>query len=57
MAADHFLEFIDVSDIVEQLMDEVVEASTDLLDLLDGKHTGYLPERTASLCRSCVVSR
>lgn len=53
LAADHFLEFIDVSDIVEQLMDEVVEASTDLLDLLDGKHTGYVPERTASLCRSC----
>ncbi|MGA1448187.1 MAG: DUF2779 domain-containing protein [Ilumatobacteraceae bacterium] len=53
LAADHFLEFIDVSDIVEQLMDEVVEASTDLLDHLDGNHAGYVPERTASLCRSC----
>lgn len=53
LAADHFLEFIDVSRAVDSLMDEVIESSQDLLHFLDGKQPDFLPERTASLCRGC----
>ena len=53
LAADHFLEFIDVSHVVEKLMDDVVDLSGSLLEFLDGKHTEYAPERAPSLCRNC----
>ncbi len=53
LAADHFLEFIDVSSAVESLMPEVVTASKDLLDFLDGKQPGYVVERAPTLCRKC----
>ena len=53
LAADHFLEFIDVAQAVDQLMGEVETSAQDLLDFLDGNQPEYVPERPATLCRKC----
>ena len=53
LAADHFLEFIDVANVVDQLMGEVETSARDLLDFIDGNQPGYEPERPATLCRKC----
>lgn len=52
LAADHFLEFIDVNDVVSKLMDEVVQKSEDLIDFLDGKQN-YTPLIAPNLCKKC----
>ena len=48
LAADHFLEFIDVAHVVDQLMGEVELSAHDLLDFLDGNQPEYEPERPAT---------
>lgn len=53
LAADHFLEFIDVSSVVDDLMDEVKSATSDFLDFLDGLQPGYKPERRPKECKHC----
>lgn len=52
LAADHFLEFIDVNDVVNKLMDEVVQKSQDLIDFLDGKQN-YTPLIAPNPCKNC----
>ena len=52
LAADHFLEFIVVNDVVDKLMDEVVRESQDLLDFLDGKQN-YTPLIAPTPCKKC----
>lgn len=52
LAADHFLEFIDVGDAVNILMDEVVFSSKDLLDFLKGAQD-YKPLIAPKPCKQC----
>jgi len=52
LTADHFLEFIDVNDVVSKLMDEVVQKSQDLIDFLDGKQN-YTPLIAPKPCKKC----
>ena len=53
LAADHFLEFIDVSAIVDGLMEDVESATKDFLEFLDGAQSNYTPERRPKECKSC----
>jgi len=53
LAADHFLEFIDVSSVVQGLMGEVQAATKDFLEFLDGVQSNYTPERRPKECKSC----
>jgi hypothetical protein len=53
LAADHFLEFIDVSVVVDHLMEDVKTAVNDFLDFLDGIQSDYTPERRPKECKHC----
>ena len=53
LAADHFLEFFDVSSVVERLMGEVKVATKDFLDFLDGLQPDFKPERRPKECKHC----
>lgn len=53
LAADHFLEFIDVSEAVDALMPDVELAAADFLDFIDGNQPKFLPERLPSKCKKC----
>lgn len=53
LAADHFLEFIDVSTVVDDLMEDVKTAANDFLEFLDGVQSNYSPERRPTECKNC----
>ena len=53
LAADHFLEFIDCTEVVELLMPEVVESAAMLLDFMDGRRPDITPALTANPCKKC----
>ena len=50
---DHLLAFIDVTEIVDDLMPVVRREAKWLLEWLDGKHKRETPPISRSLCRSC----
>ena len=50
---DHLLAFIDVTEIVEDLMPTVRNDAKWLLEWLDGKHKHEAPPVSKSLCKSC----
>lgn len=53
LAADHFLEFIDVSAAVSALMPNVEIVAADFLDFIDGNQPSFVPERQPSKCKKC----
>lgn len=53
LRADHFLEFIDVRECVDLLMDEVKAKAAELLDFLDGKRPDITPKLGLSPCKTC----
>ncbi|NDC47254.1 MAG: DUF2779 domain-containing protein, partial [Actinobacteria bacterium] len=53
LAADHFLEFIDCTAVVDLLMNEVVESAAMLLEFMDGKRPDITPALTANPCKKC----
>jgi hypothetical protein len=53
LRADHFLEFINVRECVDSLMEEVKEQASAMLDFLDGNTVDVVPGRSAKLCKKC----
>ena len=53
LRADHFLEFINVRECVDLLMDEVRSKAAELLDFLDGKRPDITPQLGLSPCKNC----
>ena len=53
LAADHFLEFIDCTEVVELLMPEVITSAATLLDFMDGKRADITPALTPNPCKKC----
>jgi hypothetical protein len=53
LRADHFLEFINVSECVDLLMPEVKEFAAEMLDFLDGKMRRIEPQLGLQPCKSC----
>jgi hypothetical protein len=50
---DHFLEFIDVHECVDLLMDEVQESVGRLLRFMDGEDPDVLPAKSLKPCKKC----
>ena len=50
---DHFLEFINVRECVDLLMNEVRTKAAELLDFLDGKRPDITPQLGVSPCKTC----
>jgi hypothetical protein len=53
LRSDHFLEFINVRECVDLLMDEVKRESQRMIDFLDGKSATITPELTVKFCKNC----
>lgn len=53
LRADHFLEFINVRECVDLLMNEVRAKAAELLDFLDGKRPDITPKLGVSPCKAC----
>ena len=53
LRADHFLEFFDVRECVDLLIDEVRTKVAELLDFLDGKRPDITPQIGVKPCKAC----
>lgn len=53
LRADHFLEFINVRECVDSLMDEVRVSAQRMLDFLDGKMPDAIPDISTGKCKTC----
>lgn len=53
LRADHFLEFINVRECVDSLMDEVKVSAQRMLDFLDGKMPEVVPDISTGKCKTC----
>jgi hypothetical protein len=53
LRADHFLEFINVRECVDSLMDEVRANAQRMVDFLDGKMPEVVPDISTGKCKTC----